>query len=571
MNHMELYEKWCAQSLEDQDLTKELEKISGQEEEILDRFYRDLEFGTAGLRGVIGAGTNRMNIYTIRRATQGLAAYLQSSCEQPTVAISYDSRIKSDLFAREAACVLAANGIKVHLYRKLMPVPALSFATRELNCDAGIMVTASHNPAKYNGYKVYGGDGCQMTETAANAVLEQINSLDMFSGIAYMPFEQAVSEQKISYIGDEIEEQFISQVLAQQVNPGICADAGLKLVYTPLNGAGNKPVRKVLDRIGVQDITIVPEQEHPDGNFPTCPFPNPEMKQALDKGLELSRKTDADLLLATDPDCDRVGIAVKSGDDYQLLSGNQVGALMLDYICQNRIRQGTMPKDPVAVKTIVSTKLVDAIGTHYGVQVIDTLTGFKYIGEQIALLEEKNESDRFIFGFEESYGYLVGTYVRDKDAVVGSMMIVEMASWYKKQGMTLVDALDALYGRHGLYLEQVENFQFEGAQGMKLMAQMMEQLRKAPPAEIAGYRVISEKDYKTSQQTNADGTTGRILLPKSNVLEYQLDNSCTAIVRPSGTEPKIKLYLSIVAESRQQAEALGNQVLADVKNRLGLK
>lgn len=569
MNPSEVYERWLSANLSDSDLTEELRSIRGKEDEIFDRFYRDLAFGTAGLRGVIGAGNNRMNIYTIRRATQGVADYLKKQSASPSVAIAYDSRIKSDLFSREAAGVLAANGIKVHIYRELMPVPALSFATRELHCDAGIMVTASHNPAKYNGYKVYGGDGCQMTENAADAVLALINSLDVIDGAKTLPFDEGVKSGLITYIEDALVDRFIAAVLSRQANPGVCAKAGLKLVYTPLNGAGNIPVRRVLREIGVTDLTVVPEQEKPDGNFPTCPFPNPEIREALAKGLELSRSVKADLLLATDPDCDRVGIAAREGDDYRLLTGNHVGALLLDYICRNRVEKGTMPKNPIAVKTIVSTKLADVIGKSYGVEVINVLTGFKYIGEQIAILEDKGEIDRFLFGFEESYGYLSGTHARDKDAVVGSMLIVEMASWYKQQGMTLVDALNALYEKFGLYCEKVENFEFDGAQGMKIMADMMEKLRGNPPSEIAGRKVVCASDYEKSTATSADGVKP-IKLPKSNVLEYLLDDGCTAIVRPSGTEPKIKLYLSVVGENMEKIDACAAELSADVKKLLGV-
>lgn len=560
-----LYEKWMSVKLEDEDLTRELESIRGKDEEIFDRFYRDLEFGTAGLRGVIGAGTNRMNIYVIRRATQGLANYLNAQKKGSRVAISFDSRIKSDWFSQAAAGVLAANGIQVYIYRELMPVPCLSFATRELQCDAGIMVTASHNPAKYNGYKVYGSDGCQLVEDAAAAVLEQINTLDMFTGVKCVDFQEGLDKGLIQYISDEVIDKFVAAVKAQQVNPGVCEKAGLRLVYSPLNGAGNKPVRRVLREIGIQDVTVVPEQENPDGNFPTCPFPNPEIQEALQKGLELSKKLDADLLLATDPDCDRVGIAVRDGSDYVLLTGNHVGALLLDYICQNRIALGTMPKKPFAVKTIVSTKLADAIGKSYGVEVKNVLTGFKYIGEQIAIVEEKGEIERFIFGFEESYGYLAGTHARDKDAVVGSMLIVEMASWYKGKGMSLVDALGALYAKHGFYRESVGNFQFEGAAGMKIMAEMMEKLRENPPSVVAGRKVTVSKDYKLSKSVAEDGTATPIDLPKSNVLEYLFDDGCSAIVRPSGTEPKIKLYLSAVGKDVDDANAKAEAIGADMQ------
>lgn len=570
MESMKLYERWLSRATEDADLTAELLSVKGKDDEIFDRFYRDLEFGTAGLRGVIGAGCNRMNIYTIRRATQGLADYLNGKGGHPSVAISYDSRIKSDLFSREAASVLAANGIKVQIYRELMPVPALSFATRELHCDAGIMVTASHNPAKYNGYKVYGSDGCQMTEVAADAVLALINGLDMFDDVKTTDFDGALASGAVAYIPDSVAEDFIAAALGQQVNPGVCKNAGLKLVYTPLNGAGNKPVRRVLREIGVTDITVVPEQEHPDGNFPTCPFPNPEIKEALAKGLELSRKIGADLLLATDPDCDRVGIAVKTADDYTLLTGNQVGALLFDYICQNRAARGTMPTEPVAVTTIVSTRLTDKIGAAYGVRVVNVLTGFKYIGEQIAILEAAGHPERFIFGFEESYGYLAGTHVRDKDAVVGSMLIVEMASFYKEKGMSLVDAMNALYAKYGSFRESVGNFQFEGAQGMKTMAGIMEKLRSNPPAAVAGHRVTLARDYGGSMATADDGTVTPIALPKSNVLEYLLDNSCSAIVRPSGTEPKIKLYLSLIGENDAEVSAMAAEIGASVKTMMGI-
>ena len=569
MNHMDLYNRWLSHPLEDPDLKPDLEAIKGNDEEIYERFYRDLAFGTAGLRGVIGAGTNRMNIYTVRRATQGLAEMLKGQNPDPSVAVSYDSRIKSGLFARETARVLAANGVKVWLYPELMPVPALSFATRELHCDAGVMVTASHNPAKYNGYKVYGSDGCQLTEKHADAVLAIINGLDLFDDVKTTDFDAALKNGMIRYIGADVVDKFIAAVLSQQVNPGVCAKAGLKLVYSPLNGSGNKPVRRVLSEIGAADVTVVPEQEHPDGNFPTCPFPNPEIKEALAKGLELSQKCGADLLLATDPDCDRVGIAVKDGVDYRLLTGNQVGALLFDYICQNRTAGGTMPENPIAVTTIVSTKLTNAIGKAYGVKVINVLTGFKYIGEQIAIVEAEGHPERFFFGFEESYGYLAGTHVRDKDAVVGSMLIVEMASWYKQKGMSLVDALDALYEKYGLYCESVANFQFEGAQGMKIMDGMMKKLRADKVSKIAGRPVVDTIDYLESTETTAEGVRS-VELPKSNVLEYLLDNGCTAIVRPSGTEPKIKLYLSVVGKDMAEIDARAREIGDDVKKLLGV-
>lgn len=570
MNCMELYERWVSRELEDQDLTRELEEIRGKQEEIYDRFYKDLEFGTAGLRGIIGAGSNRMNIYTVRKATQGLAMMLKENNKAPMAAVSYDSRIKSDVFAKEAARVLAANGIKVWLYPQLMPVPALAFATRDLKCQAGIMVTASHNPSKYNGYKVYGPDGCQLGLEESARVLDFANKTDLFDDVKITDFDAAVKSGMIEYIEEKIVDHFIAAVEKQQINPGICKKAGLKLVYTPLNGAGNHCVRRVLKNIGITDITVVPEQEHPDGNFPTCPYPNPEIKEALAKGLELCAKTGADLLLATDPDCDRVGIAVRQGDEYELLSGNQVGALLLDYIAAGRIANHTMPKDPVAVTTIVSTKLFSVIGRHYGVDVKIVLTGFKFIGEQIHLLEEEGHPERYIFGFEESYGYLAGTHVRDKDAVVGSMLIVEMASYYKEKGMTLVDALKSLYERFGLYCESVANFMFEGAQGMTIMTQMMDKMRKNPPKELAGSKVICVKDYLASISSSETGVEP-IALPKSNVLEYLLENGCSAVVRPSGTEPKIKLYLSIVGEKMSEIEPKAKALSQDIEKMMGVK
>ena len=570
MNCMELYERWASRELEDQDLTRELEEIRGKQEEIYDRFYKDLEFGTAGLRGIIGAGSNRMNIYTVRKATQGLAMMLKENNKAPMAAVSYDSRIKSDVFAKEAARVLAANGIKVWLYPQLMPVPALAFATRDLKCQAGIMVTASHNPSKYNGYKVYGPDGCQLGLEESARVLDFANKTDLFDDVKITDFDAAVKSGMIEYIEEKIVDHFIAAVEKQQINPGICKKAGLKLVYTPLNGAGNHCVRRVLKNIGVTDITVVPEQEHPDGNFPTCPYPNPEIKEALAKGLELCAKTGADLLLATDPDCDRVGIAVRQGDEYELLSGNQVGALLLDYIAAGRIANHTMPKDPVAVTTIVSTKLFSALGSNYGVDVKIVLTGCKFIGEQIHLLEEEGHPERYIFGFEESYGYLAGTHVRDKDAVVGSMLIVEMASYYKEKGMTLVDALKSLYERFGLYCESVANFMFEGAQGMTIMTQMMDKMRKNPPKELAGSKVICVKDYLASISSSETGVEP-IALPKSNVLEYLLENGCSAVVRPSGTEPKIKLYLSIVGEKMSEIEPKAKALSQDIEKMMGVK
>ena len=536
------YERWLQQPLDDQDLTEELQSIQGQEDEINDRFYRELEFGTAGLRGVIGAGTNRMNVYTVRKATQGLSNYLLKHAEgkPQSVAIAYDSRIKGVLFSKESAAVLAANGIKAYIYPQLMPTPALSYAVRHLKCDAGICVTASHNPAKYNGYKAYGSDGCQITADMADGITQEIGALDIFSGVKKMDFEEGRKQGLIEYIGDETMGAFLDDVYKESLT----GDASnLKLVYTPLNGAGRVCVLRILERIGIKDVTVVPEQEYPDGNFPTCPYPNPEFREALQKGLELCEKVQPDLLLATDPDSDRVGIAVNQGGEFKLMTGNEVGILLLDFIARVKQEQGKLPAHPVAVTTIVSTDMVDPIAQHYGIEMRRCLTGFKYIGDIIADVEQKEGSyESFLLGFEESYGYLSGGYVRDKDAVDGSMLICEMASYYKRQGKTLVDAMNDLYETYGYYQNATLNFGFEGEDGMKTMQKIMDTLRSDPPAEIAGTKVIGRSDYEASQSYG--DKEGVIDLPKSNVLEYRLENGCKLIVRPSGTEPKIKIYLS---------------------------
>ena len=561
------YERWLSQTLEDKDLTEELNAVQGQPEEINDRFYRNLEFGTAGLRGVIGAGTNRMNIYTVRKATQGLANYLNKHSKEPSVAIAYDSRIKSDVFAREAAAVLAANGVHAHLYKELMPTPALSYAVRYLHCDSGICVTASHNPAKYNGYKVYGSDGCQITDEMADGVSAEIAALDIFSDIKCVPFEEGIRQGMIRYIADEVIDAFLADVKSQSVLRDI--DGGLKVVYTPLNGTGRMCVTRILDMIGVKDVTIVPEQEFPDGNFTTCPYPNPEIREALQKGLDLCAKVNPDLLVATDPDCDRCGIAVNQHGEMVLLSGNEVGVLLLDFIAKARKERGTLPEKPVAVTTIVSTDMADCVAEEYGVEMRRVLTGFKYIGDQIAQLEAKGEGDRYILGFEESYGYLSGGYVRDKDAVDASMLICEMALYYKRQGKTLVDAMADLYKKHGYFKNGLLNFAFEGEDGMKKMGQIMEQLRANAPEEIAGYQVVGWSDYETSQRCDA-GTMGEIHLPKSNVLEYRLDNGSKVIVRPSGTEPKIKIYLSGKGRDKADSEQIIAKLEPASKSMLGL-
>lgn len=564
MTEVELYDLWCKNAKDDSDLQDELLSIKNDEEAINDRFYRDLEFGTGGLRGVIGAGTNRINIYTVRRATQGFADYLNQEYTNPSVAISYDSRIKSDVFSMASAEVLAANGIKVYIYPELMPTPCLSFAVRRLNCQGGIMVTASHNPAKYNGYKVYGDDGCQITLRGANIILDKINSLDMFKDIKKSDFNEELAKGTISYIGDDVIEDFYKNVIAEGINTDLCASSGLKVVYTPLNGTGNKPVREILKRIGISDVTIVKEQENPDGNFPTCPYPNPEIREALELGLKYCNDVKPDLLLATDPDCDRVGIAVPDGDGYALFSGNEVGAMLLEYICSQRIAKGTMPENPIAVKTIVTTDIVNLIGKEYGVQIIDVLTGFKFIGEQIGFLEDKGETDRYVFGFEESYGYLSGSYVRDKDAVNASMLICEMAAYYRSQGITLLQARENMYKKYGVFYQTLYSFTFEGESGMNKMAELMTNLRENPPMEIGGLKVIRFDDYQTSVSKDlVNGTAIELVLPKSNVLAFFLEGGSKAIVRPSGTEPKIKVYLTAKCPTHEESALLEQKLCAD--------
>lgn len=570
MNEKELYKLWLEKAVDDADLQTELKSIEGDDEAIKDRFYRNLEFGTGGLRGVIGAGTNRLNVYTIRRVTQGLADYVNEAFKNPSVAISYDSRIKSDVFAKAAAGVLVANGIKVYIYSELMPTPMLSFAVRNLKCDAGIMVTASHNPAKYNGYKAYGADGCQMTLEAAAIVLNKINSLDMFADVKNSDFEAGLASGMIEYISDEVIEEYYKNVLAQGINTKLCAESGLKLVYTPLNGTGNKPVRAILDRIGIKDVVVVPEQEMPDGNFPTCPFPNPEIKEALNLGLKLCEEYKPDLLLATDPDADRVGIAVPSENGYVLFSGNEVGALLLEYIASQRTALGTMPKNPITIKTIVTTDIIKAIAKEYGIEVIEVLTGFKFIGEQIGFLEAKGEEDRYIFGFEESYGYLAGSYVRDKDAVVASMLIVEMAAYYRTKGISLIQARENLYKKYGVYAHSQQSFVCEGASGMEKMKEIMGGLRANHPTEIGGLKVTVFEDYIASTSKNVEtGEVTPITLPKSDVLSFKLTDGASVVIRPSGTEPKIKAYYTTTGKTFEQAKALEAKIAEDFTKILG--
>ena len=555
--YLEDYKRWAAAELEDPALARELKEIAGDDEQIKDRFAVALKFGTAGLRGVLGAGTNRMNIYVVRQATQGLANWVKTQGGSQSVAISYDSRINSDVFAKTAACVLAANGIHVRIYDALMPVPALSFATRYYKANAGIMITASHNPAKYNGYKAYGPDGCQMTDDAAAIVYAEIQKTDVLTGAKRIPFEEGLSSGMIQYVGEDCKEALYDAIKARSVRPGLCKTAGLKLVYSPLNGSGLVPVTRVLHDIGIDDITIVPEQQYPDGHFPTCPYPNPEIFEALKLGLELAEKNGADLMLATDPDADRVGIAIRCPDgSYELVSGNEVGVLLLDYICQGRIEKGTMPANPVAVKSIVSTPLADAVAKSYGVEMRNVLTGFKWIGDQIARLEAAGQVDRFIFGFEESYGYLAGPYVRDKDAIIGSMLICEMAAYYRSIGSSIKERLEEIYAKFGRYLNKVDSFEFPGLSGMEKMAGIMNGLRKNPPAEIGGYKVASVTDYQDTEKTG---------LPKANVLIYALEGGATVVVRPSGTEPKIKTYFTTLGKDLAQAQAQKDRLAAALK------
>lgn len=551
----EKYQLWCEKAVADPDLVKELESMKDDGAAISDAFYKDLEFGTGGLRGVIGAGTNRMNIYTVGKASQGLAAYVNSVKQNGKIAVAYDSRIKSELFARTAASVFAANGIKVYIYKELMPTPMLSYAVRRLGCDAGVVVTASHNPAKYNGYKAYGPDGCQLGLEAADYVLSIMNKVDIFDEVKTVDFDTAVKNGSIEFIGDDVIEDYLNCVLACRVAPE--ADVkSLKVIYTPLHGSGNKPVRSILRKIGVENVTVVPEQELPNGNFPTAPYPNPEIRQAFECALKLAETVKPDLLLATDPDCDRVGIAVNTGDDYKLLSGNDVGALLLDFVLSRRKANGTLPKKPIAVKTIVTTELCRKIAADYGCELRDVLTGFKFIGEQITQLEEKCEENRFVFGFEESYGYLGGTYVRDKDAVIASMLICEMVAFYKAKGLLLTDVLEELYKKHGYYFCSQKSFTCEGESGMKRIAGIMDTLRSETPAEIAGERVVKADDYEKSVSRNLEnGTESKITLPVSNVLCYYMADGSSLIVRPSGTEPKIKLYIGSVGVTEEDAIA----------------
>ena len=546
------YEAWL-QNVQDAELAAELTAIRGNESKIEDAFYRALEFGTGGLRGVLGAGTNRMNIYTVGRAAQGLANYVIAHfpAERRSIAISYDSRIHSDLFARVSAGIFAMNGITAHIYPQLMPTPCLSYAVRALGCAAGVMVTASHNPSKYNGYKVYGADGCQITTEAAADILGEIEKLDYFADVKHGDFEKGLENGSIRWIGEEIYTAFIERVKQESLlTEADAVDKNVAIVYTPLNGTGLKPVTRILRESGYTNITVVKEQEQPDGHFPTCPYPNPEIYEAMKLGMEYAQREGADLLLATDPDCDRCGIAVRGPEGFQLLTGNETGMLLLDYICQRRIALGRMPESPVLVKTIVTTDMAQRIAEKYGVETVNVLTGFKYIGETIGRLEAQGRPDRYIFGFEESYGYLSGTYVRDKDAVDAAFLICEMFAWYRTRGVSLLERLEQLYAEFGYCLNTLHSFEFEGSAGFAKMQGIMAALR-GEISELGGRAVRRVLDY-------APGLDG---LPKSDVLKFLMDGA-SVVVRPSGTEPKLKLYVSVSAPDRAQA-ARAEAVLAE--------
>lgn len=546
-------ERWIA-NVSDEELAAELAEMkkaadAGDDSAAVDAFFQDLAFGTAGLRGTLGAGTNRMNIYTVGRATQGFADYLNANFENPSVAIARDSRNKGELFVQVTASILAANGIVAHVYPKISPVPTLSFAVRDLGCSGGICMTASHNPAAYNGYKAYGPDGCQITSEAAKAISASIASTDAFSGVKTMGFDEAVASGMVKWIDDAVLERYYDAVLSKSVSSLSAeqvAEAPLKLVYTPLNGTGLIPVTTVLERAGITDITVVPEQREPNGDFPTCPYPNPEIREAMQKGIDLCEEVHPDLLLATDPDADRVGVACKDGDDYTLLTGNEMGVLLLDYIARMRSERGEDLSDKVAVTTIVSSAMVDALAAEYGFELRRCLTGFKYIGDIITELSDAGQVDRFIFGFEESYGYLSGDHVRDKDAVNASLLICQMAQDYKLRGMNLAQAMRALYEKHGWWLNRTVSVSFPGAAGAETMRGIMAKLREQAPSELAGRAVEAVVDYE-------GGVNG---LPSANVVEFDVEGGNKVIVRPSGTEPKIKLYVFAKDADRAAADAL---------------
>ena len=566
------YKLWL-DNVTDASLLEELKSITNNKNEINERFYKKLSFGTAGLRGIIGAGTNRMNTYTVGQATKGLAEYIKTVTKCGKVAIAYDSRHKSEEFAKHAASVLSENGIKVYIYKELMPTPMLSFAVRYLKCDAGIVITASHNPAKYNGYKAYGNDGCQLGLKESEIVTEFIDKTDIFS-VKKDNFDEALKAGKIEYIENDVIEAYLDAVQACSCSDSNYKFNDLSVIYTPLHGAGNKPVRAIFKRLGIKNVTVVPEQEKPDGSFPTLPFPNPEFKEAFDLAIKIAKSNPADILIATDPDSDRVGAAIKNSNaenGYTLLSGNEAGALMLNYLLQRKKELNTLPKNPVAVKTIISTELCQMIADKYGCKLINVLTGFKFIGGQIKLLEEKGEENRFIFGFEESYGYLGGTYVRDKDAVIGSMLFCEMACYYKEKGLTLLDVLDNLYKEFGYIYNKQKSIVCEGQKGMENMANAMQSIRENIPQTIGGLKVTGTKDYSVSLEKDFIGNKElKIDLPKSNVITFILEKNCSVTVRPSGTEPKIKIYVSAFESTMEESKTLSDKIAESITGILNL-
>lgn len=569
MDVSERYDKWQKMPLEDSDLIEELAQIMDNEKEIYERFYTDLAFGTAGLRGVIGAGTNRMNLYTVRRATQGICSFLAKNKKGGSAAIAYDSRNKSKLFAEAAARVFAANGLKVYLYSQLAPTPMLSWAVRYYKCDTGVVVTASHNPAEYNGYKVYDSNGCQITSQAADSILECICETDLFTGVKYVNYDEAVKAGHIVMVEDKAIEEYYDQVLSCRCITDAVQGSDLSVAYTPLNGAGNLPVRHILDEIGVTKLSLVEEQLLPDGNFPTCRYPNPEFKEAMELGLALAEKNKSDILIGTDPDSDRVGVAVRHNGNYNLLSGNEVGVLLTDYIARAKTEQKTMPKNPVMIKSIVTTTLTDRVAESYGIEVRNVLTGFKYIGEQIAALEAAGEVSRFVFGFEESCGYLAGPYVRDKDAVVASMLVAEMTAYHKKAGKTLIDVLNGIYERFGYFCNHVTNTAFSGSDGMKKMKQIMDSLFANPPVTLGNHKVVKYCDYRAGVCVK-NHEKQPIGLPSSDVLSLTLENGGTVVIRPSGTEPKLKVYYMIKGSSMQHSSELCNELCSAVSSLLGI-
>lgn len=572
-NIKELYSLWLNNAKDEKEIYDELVSVEGKDDEILDRFYKNLEFGTGGLRGVIGAGTNRMNVFTVNQATQGLADYLNAEFDSPSVAIAHDSRINSDVFAKGAAEVLAGNGIKVYFYPELVPTPMLSFAVRHFLCSSGIVITASHNPSQYNGFKCYDPHGYQMTDEGAAKTYGYIQKVDMFTGVKKLAFDEGIKNGMIEYIGNDVYEEFYKAVLGECINPEVSKKSDLKIIYTPLNGTGNKPVRTVLSRMGFKDVTVVPSQENPDGHFPTCPYPNPEIRQAFEEAIKLAEEIGGDLLLATDPDCDRVGIAVNDGGEYKLMTGNEVGVMLSQYLLSCRKEQGTLPKDPAIIKTIVTTNLIEKVAKDYNCKIYNLLTGFKYIGELVTELESKGEADNFVLGMEESYGYLTGIHARDKDAVNGASLVCEMAAYYKeKEGKNLYRVMQDIYKKYGMYLNTLLNFAFAGAEGMDKMKNIMSSLRANPPKEIAGLEVTKVSDYLTGVSTDTkSGVQEKITLPKSNVLAFSLPGGNSAIIRPSGTEPKIKVYVTAVGKDREDAQRLTDEISKCMKGFIGVE